>query len=186
MPSRYSTLPPLPERVSRLDELAVDLWWSWHPDARAVFRRLDYTLWRATAHNPVRMLWVDPAPEARSRGAAIRSSCGCYDRAIAALDAARAGRNTWWAIAFPQLRGPVDRVLLRRVRAASVAADLRRRPRRAGRRSLQGSERPRRAAHRRRLHVPAGLLPPARLGRRLAGRELRAAQLGGRADRAGD
>ena len=25
-----------------------------------VFRRLDYTLWRATAHNPVRMLWLIP------------------------------------------------------------------------------------------------------------------------------
>ncbi len=59
--TRYSGLPPLPERISRLDELAVDLWWSWHRDAREVFRRLDYPLWRATAHNPVRMLRRDPA-----------------------------------------------------------------------------------------------------------------------------
>ena len=50
----------LPERLHRLEELAVDLWWSWHPEARAVFRRLDYTLWRATAHNPVRMLRLIP------------------------------------------------------------------------------------------------------------------------------
>ena len=67
--------------------------------------------------------------------------------------------------------GTIDRVLLGRVRAASVAADLRGRPRRAGRRSLQGGQRPRRAAHRRRVHVPAGLLPSARVRRRLAGRE---------------
>ena len=52
-------------------------------------------------------------------------------------------------------------------------------------RSLQGGERPRRAAHRRRVHVSAGLLPPARVGRRVAGGKLRAAQLGRRADRAG-
>src|SRR5262249_54180790 len=77
----------------------------------------------------------------------------------------------------------LDCLLLRRVRPAPVAADLRRRPWRARRRSLQGSERPRRPADWRRLHVPAGLLPPAHLGRRLAGRELRAAELGGRADR---
>jgi glucan phosphorylase len=37
----------------RLEELAVDLWWSWHPRRRKVFRLLDYPLWRATAHNPV-------------------------------------------------------------------------------------------------------------------------------------
>ena len=54
----FAMLPPLPARIARLEDLAADLWWSWQPDARAVFRRLDYTLWRATAHNPVRMLWV--------------------------------------------------------------------------------------------------------------------------------
>ena len=53
--TRYTGRPPLPERINRLEELAVDLWWSWHRDARLVFRRLDLTVWRATAHNPVRM-----------------------------------------------------------------------------------------------------------------------------------
>jgi hypothetical protein len=53
--SRYASLPPRPSRIDRLDELAIDLWWSWN-EARAVFRRLDYALWRSTAHNPVRML----------------------------------------------------------------------------------------------------------------------------------
>ena len=80
---------------------------------------------------------------------------------------------------------PDDRLLLGRVRAAPVAADLCRRPRRARRRSLQGSERPGGAADRRRLHVPAGLFSPAHLGRRLAGRKLRAAELGRCADRTG-
>ena len=58
--NRYAALPPLPDRLNRLDELATDLWWSWHTDARMVFRRLDYALWRSTAHNPVRMLWAVP------------------------------------------------------------------------------------------------------------------------------
>src|SRR5947207_3097227 len=48
--------PWLPERVARLSDLAGDLWWSWHPEARAVFRRIDYGIWRTTAHNPERML----------------------------------------------------------------------------------------------------------------------------------
>ena len=37
--------------------MARDLWWSWTPEARSVFR-LDYSVWRQTAHNPVRMLQV--------------------------------------------------------------------------------------------------------------------------------
>jgi len=36
----------IPERMGRLEELANNLWWSWHPEARELFRRLDYALWR--------------------------------------------------------------------------------------------------------------------------------------------
>jgi starch phosphorylase len=38
---RYVPLPPLPARISRLNELAYDLWWSWNAEAREVFRDLD-------------------------------------------------------------------------------------------------------------------------------------------------
>ena len=100
--SRYSTLSPLPERINRLDELAVDLWWSWQTDARAVFRRLDYTLWRATAHNPVRMMWVVPRQKLES-AAQDPEFLRRYDRAIVALDAARGGKDTWWAARFAHL-----------------------------------------------------------------------------------
>jgi glycogen phosphorylase len=100
--SRYSI--PLPERVARLEDLAVDLWWSWHIDARNVFRRLDYALWRATAHNPVRMLWLIPRQTLEHR-AADAEFLALYDRAIAALDDARAARNTWWSHQHPQLTG---------------------------------------------------------------------------------
>ena len=56
--TRYAGLPPIPERIRRLDELAANLWWSWQYSPRKVFRDLDYQLWRATAHNPVKMLWL--------------------------------------------------------------------------------------------------------------------------------
>jgi glycogen phosphorylase len=46
----------LPEPIARLDEVAHNLWWSWSPEARQLFRAISVTLWRATDHNPVRML----------------------------------------------------------------------------------------------------------------------------------
>jgi len=80
--------------VKRLAELATDLWWSWNIEGRRVFRRLDYTLWRATAHNPVRMLWL--VSQAKLEAAANDSSfLLLYDLALAALDSARAAHNTW-------------------------------------------------------------------------------------------
>ena len=102
--NRYSGLPPLPERIGRVAELAVDLWWSWNRDTRRVFRQLDYPLWRATAHNPVRMLWV--VSRARLEAAASNPEfLRLYDHAIAMLDAARTARNTWWTNHFPDLSG---------------------------------------------------------------------------------
>ena len=175
----------LPDRINRLDELAHDLWWSWTPDARSVFRRLDYPLWRQTAHNPVRMLQLIPPRRARARGRRSRVARASTTARSPARRGARRAATRGASASIRELAGQVDRLLLRRVRAAPVAADLRRRPRRARRRSLQGSERPRRAAHRRRLHVSAGLLPPEPLVRRMAGGGLREAELDRRADRAG-
>ena len=100
--TRYSN--PLPERIARLEELAVDLWWSWHAEAREVFRHLDYSLWRATAHNPVRMLWLIPHEKLEQAAADPQFVAG-YDAALAALDDARVARNTWWARRYPQLGG---------------------------------------------------------------------------------
>ena len=93
--NRYASLAPRPARISRIDELAIDLWWSWN-EARAVFRHLDYPIWRSTAHNPVRMLWAIPA-ERLEAVAVDPVFLALYDRAVAALDAARAAKNTWWA-----------------------------------------------------------------------------------------
>jgi starch phosphorylase len=102
--TRYSSLPKFPERIGRIGELAVDVWWSWHLDARSVFRGLDYSLWRSTAHNPVRMLWV--IPHAKLEAATQDPDfLAVYDRAIAGLDAARSAHNTWWSHRFPQLAG---------------------------------------------------------------------------------
>src|SRR6185503_19847582 len=102
--TRYVGLPPIPARVNRLEELAVDLWWSWHADARMIFRRLDYGLWRATAHNLVRMLRAIPR-EKLEAAAESPDFLLLYDAAIAALDDTRSARNTWRSHNFPQFAG---------------------------------------------------------------------------------
>jgi starch phosphorylase len=106
MPSmnRYAQLPPLPERINGLDRLAIDLWWSWNADGRDVFRRLDYTLWRQTAHNPVRMLWT-VAREKLEAAAKDPKFLASYDAAVANLAAAREARNTWWMNRYGHLQG---------------------------------------------------------------------------------
>ncbi len=97
-------LDPLPARIDRLGELALDLWWTWNPHARNVFRRLDLTVWRATAHNPVRMLRV--LPRTRIEEAARDPHfLDLYDRALRDLDPTRAATDSWWHRRMPEMPG---------------------------------------------------------------------------------
>jgi starch phosphorylase len=52
----YHVVPSLPKNLERLREIAYNLHWSWNPDARELFRRLDRDLWVETNHNPITML----------------------------------------------------------------------------------------------------------------------------------
>ena len=49
-------LTPIPERIRRLAEIAYNLWWTWHPEAQALFQTIDAQLWEDIYHNPVLFL----------------------------------------------------------------------------------------------------------------------------------
>ena len=49
-------LPSLPEKISRLQELANNLWYSWSPELTQLFRRLDQETYDRCNQNPVQML----------------------------------------------------------------------------------------------------------------------------------
>ncbi len=52
----YHVIPNLPEQLEPLREIVFNLWWTWEPSARRLFRHLDPELWHVTNHNPLRML----------------------------------------------------------------------------------------------------------------------------------
>ncbi|CAN5761132.1 glycosyltransferase family 1 protein [soil metagenome] len=52
----YNVIPTLPPALEPLREMVFNLWWTWEPSARRLFRHLDPELWDRTNHNPVRML----------------------------------------------------------------------------------------------------------------------------------
>lgn len=95
---------PFPSRIHRLGELATDVWWSWNAPARALFRRLDMASWRATAHNPARMLRM-LGVDALQRAADDPEFVALYDAAVAGLDAAREPEASWWKSEGPDLGG---------------------------------------------------------------------------------
>lgn len=96
------TNPILPERISRLDELAYNLWWSWHPQARNVFRTLDYQLWKLSGHNPVRELHK-ASTETLQAAATDQSFLALYDSVMSAFDTDILNSDTWFAANYPNL-----------------------------------------------------------------------------------
>ncbi|MFZ2071591.1 MAG: alpha-glucan family phosphorylase [Halobacteriota archaeon] len=56
MEAGQNIFPNLPQRLIGLGELAYNLWWSWHPEARMLFKILDRPAWKESIHNPVKML----------------------------------------------------------------------------------------------------------------------------------
>ena len=48
--------PNLPDRLLGLGEMAGNLWWSWHPAARMVFKSLNRQVWKENRHNPYKTL----------------------------------------------------------------------------------------------------------------------------------
>ncbi|WP_367359847.1 alpha-glucan family phosphorylase [Syntrophus sp. (in: bacteria)] len=53
---RFTAVANLPREISRLRELAYNLWWAWNPSALDLFAALDPQLWTEMGNNPVRML----------------------------------------------------------------------------------------------------------------------------------
>jgi starch phosphorylase len=82
MDSPKERFPNLPERLAGLGELAFNLWWSWHPEARMLFKMLDRPAWKETRHNPVKLLEVLP-PQILTAAAADPEYLRHYDAVLA-------------------------------------------------------------------------------------------------------
>ena len=94
--------PKLPKRISGLDELSRNLWWSWHLEARELFKILDRPLWKATSHNPVKLLQLI-APFRLVAMAEDPAFTRRYDAVMSHFQADIAEVNTWFPTQYPRL-----------------------------------------------------------------------------------
>ena len=95
-------IPALPPRLEGLAALAVNLAWSWHRQARALFRRVDETLWRDSHHNPIIVLSTVAAArlEALAKDADF---CSHYDEVMAWLEREQSGGEGWFREQYPDI-----------------------------------------------------------------------------------
>jgi starch phosphorylase len=101
---RITVLPHVPERVGRLSELAYNLYWTWRPEAQALFARIDPELWERVNRNPVRVL-RDASQDRLEAVAADEDYLRLYDEVSADFRAYLSGKDTWFAHAHPEAAG---------------------------------------------------------------------------------
>jgi starch phosphorylase len=92
----------MPEKINRLPELANNLWWSWSPESRELFRRLDYPLWRKTQHNPVQLLH-ELSREQLEKKANDGAFNRLYTRVMMLMDNALDPQQSWFYEEHPDL-----------------------------------------------------------------------------------
>ncbi|RTZ72042.1 MAG: alpha-glucan phosphorylase, partial [Candidatus Neomarinimicrobiota bacterium] len=95
-----AVFPRLPERIHRLEELAYNLWWAWHPEAQSLFSRLDDILWEETNHNPVKLL-QHVEQERLERAVRDAAYVALYDAVMARFDAYMGTQKTWFSQNYP-------------------------------------------------------------------------------------
>ncbi len=96
LPNHFS----LPRRLSRLSELAYNLWWTWNPEAQMLFSFIDKLLWERLSHNPIAFL----RQVERARLNAVtgdRNYLDFYDRVLRNFDNYMKGENTWYERTYP-------------------------------------------------------------------------------------
>lgn len=94
----------VPPALERLPELARNLWWSWHPEARALFEALERSVSDPPHHNPVELLYRLPPEELAAR-ANDPEFLDLYRQVLAAFDSDIEDRTSWAASVLRHLNG---------------------------------------------------------------------------------
>ncbi|MFX0173122.1 MAG: alpha-glucan family phosphorylase [Candidatus Hodarchaeota archaeon] len=92
----------VPEKLRELVDLAYNLWWSWDPDAREMFRILDPPLWHSN-HNPIFILRY-MTDERLERMANKKSFLDLYHKVMKNFktEMSKDASHLWWTQTFPE------------------------------------------------------------------------------------
>ncbi len=55
-PSANIALPKLPKEIEKLKNISLNLWWTWNPRGKALFKLISPYLWKESGHNPIKLL----------------------------------------------------------------------------------------------------------------------------------
>ncbi len=91
----------IPDRLAGLPDVARNLSWSWHREARVVFRSIDERLWHGVRHNPLKFLDQVSAERLNSAARDPRITA-LYDKMMEWFRYEQSGAGTWFSKEWPE------------------------------------------------------------------------------------
>lgn len=95
--------PKVPERISRLQELAYNLWFSWNPQSTLLFSKINADLWEHVYHNPVKFL-IYVQQQDLDRAAGDEQYLQAYDQVFTDYDRYM-NEEKWFQKQYPHHNG---------------------------------------------------------------------------------
>ena len=92
----------LPKRIERLNDLAYNIWWSWHPEAVSLFSKIDPVLWNVELHDPVAFL-QNVSRANLNQVANDKQYLAIYDRVVEDFDQYMLSEGTWYQTHYPDM-----------------------------------------------------------------------------------
>ena len=104
-PAGRITVPTvIPRRLSRLRDIANNLWWTWNCEAAEMFKMADASLWEATGGNPAALI-KRIGSKRLEQLANDQDFLNTYDDVAARFDAYMNRSETWFSRTYPELSG---------------------------------------------------------------------------------
>ena len=104
-PAGRITVPTvIPQRLSRLKDIANNLWWTWNCEAAEMFKMADASLWEATGGNPAAII-KKIGSKRLEQLLNDEDFLSIYDDVVSKFDAYMNRPDTWFSRTYPDLDG---------------------------------------------------------------------------------
>ncbi len=98
--NRVTVVPQLPQRISKLSEIANNLWWSWNTEFLRLLKMIDLDLWEASEKNPVKFLKLI-SQEKIEQIVHNQDFLREYDKVAGNFDNYMNSKNSWFSKKYP-------------------------------------------------------------------------------------
>ncbi|MCX7745603.1 MAG: alpha-glucan family phosphorylase [Clostridia bacterium] len=90
----------IPQKLSRLKDIASNLWWTWNPEAIDLYREIDLALWEKLGKNPVRFL-QEVSQKKLDQKLNDPDYMSRYENVVKTFDAYMTNTDTWFKKTHP-------------------------------------------------------------------------------------